>query len=113
MDNNMIFTRKTLVDATHVDRWGRDAPGLSAGGDAGDGRGPCGPSGRGPGAAGSPGLFWAIVRQTIEIHRLPGIGETVLAETWPGPQPDGLSPVYGGPDAPGERSCSGRWRCGC
>ena len=26
MDNNMIFTRKTLVDATHVDRWGRMRP---------------------------------------------------------------------------------------
>ena len=26
MDSNLIFTRKTLVDATHVDRWGRLRP---------------------------------------------------------------------------------------
>ena len=26
MDSNLIFTRKTLVDATHVDRWGRMRP---------------------------------------------------------------------------------------
>lgn len=30
------------------------------------------------------GLFWAIVRQTIEITRLPRVGETLVVETWPG-----------------------------
>lgn len=29
-------------------------------------------------------LFWAIVRQSLEITRLPAIGETVVVETWPG-----------------------------
>ena len=72
MDNNMIFTRKTLVDATHVDRWGRMRPASllevmqeTAGDHAallGVGREQLDPR----------GLFWAIVRQTIEIHRLPG-----------------------------------------
>lgn len=55
MDNNMIFTRKTLVDATHVDRWGRMRPASLLEVMQETGRGPCGPSGRGPGAAGSPG----------------------------------------------------------
>lgn len=30
------------------------------------------------------GLFWAVVRQRIEIDRLPTIGEKVTLETWPG-----------------------------
>lgn len=30
------------------------------------------------------GLFWAIVRQNLEIHRLPRQGETVTVRTWPG-----------------------------
>ena len=94
MDNNMIFTRKTLVDATHVDRWGRMRPASllevmqeTAGDHAallGVGREQLDPR----------GLFWAIVRQTIEIHRLPGIGETVLAETWPGPPSRTAYPRY-------------------
>ena len=94
MDNNMIFTRKTLVDATHVDRWGRMRPASllevmqeTAGDHAallGVGREQLDPR----------GLFWAIVRQTIEIHRLPGIGETVLAETWPGPPSRTADPRY-------------------
>ena len=85
MDSNLIFTRKTLVDATHVDRWGRLRPASlleimqeTAGDHAallGVGRNLLDPR----------GLFWAIVRQTVEIRRLPGIGETVVAETWPGP----------------------------
>ena len=110
MDNNMIFTRKTLVDATHVDRWGRMRPASllevmqeTAGDHAallGVGREQLDPR----------GLFWAIVRQTIEIHRLPGIGETVLAETWPGGRP---IPGIWWAGRPRGRSCSGRWRCGC
>ena len=40
------------------------------------------------------GLFWAIVRQTVEIRRLPGIGETVVAETWPGPPSRTAYPRY-------------------
>ena len=94
MDNNMIFTRNTLVDATHVDRWGRMRPASllevmqeTAGDHAallGVGREQLDPR----------GLFWAIVRQTIEIHRLPGIGETVLAETWPGPPSRTAYPRY-------------------
>lgn len=94
MDSNLIFTRKTLVDATHVDRWGRLRPASlleimqeTAGDHAallGVGRNLLDPR----------GLFWAIVRQTVEIRRLPGIGETVVAETWPGPPSRTAYPRY-------------------
>lgn len=30
------------------------------------------------------GLFWAIVRQSAEIYRLPHAGERIILETWPG-----------------------------
>ena len=30
------------------------------------------------------GLFWAIIRQHVQITRLPGPGTTVTVETWPG-----------------------------
>ena len=94
MDAQMIFTTRTLLDATHVDRWGRMRPSAlleimqeTAGDHAallGVGRDVLAPR----------GLFWAIVRQTIEINRLPGIGETVLAETWPGPPSRTAYPRY-------------------
>lgn len=33
----------------------------------------------------SKGLFWAVLRHRIVIHRLPGRGETVTVQTWPMP----------------------------
>ncbi|MFR8333301.1 MAG: hypothetical protein ACLU9S_13835 [Oscillospiraceae bacterium] len=39
-----------------------------------------------PEPAGSPGaVLGHCPADTLEIRRLPGIGETVVAETWPGP----------------------------
>ena len=31
------------------------------------------------------GLFWAVMRHNIRIHRLPNSGETITVETWPMP----------------------------
>ncbi len=31
------------------------------------------------------GMFWAIIRQRVRIHRLPVSGETIRVETWPMP----------------------------
>ena len=31
------------------------------------------------------GLFWAVIRQRVQINRLPARGETVTVETWPMP----------------------------
>ena len=94
MDNNMIFTRKTLVDATHVDRWGRMRPASllevmqeTAGDHAallGVGREQLDPGGcSGPSSA-RP-LRFTVCRES---------GETVLAETWPGPPSRTAYPRY-------------------
>lgn len=32
----------------------------------------------------APELFWAVVRQTVQITRLPQVGEDFTLETWPG-----------------------------
>ena len=31
------------------------------------------------------GLFWAVIRQKLQITRYPGVGETLTVETWPMP----------------------------
>ena len=31
------------------------------------------------------GLFWAVIRQRLEVNRLPRVGETVTVKTWPMP----------------------------
>lgn len=33
----------------------------------------------------SKGLFWAVIRQRLEVTRLPQVGETVTVKTWPMP----------------------------
>ena len=40
------------------------------------------------------GLAWVVVRQRIEIARMPGEGETLLFTTWPGRGMHGLFPRY-------------------
>ena len=34
---------------------------------------------------GQKGLFWAVIRHRVQIHRLPAAGETITLETWPMP----------------------------
>ena len=36
-------------------------------------------------ALASQGMFWAIIRQKVQITRLPKLGETITLETWPMP----------------------------
>ncbi|MBQ6076210.1 MAG: hypothetical protein IJK86_08710 [Lachnospiraceae bacterium] len=57
---------------------GRHAAALGLGGDVLDSR----------------GLAWVVVRQKIEISRMPGGGETLLFTTWPGRGMHGLFPRY-------------------
>ena len=112
MDNNMIFTRKTLVDATHVDRWGRMRPAsllevmqetagdhaalLGVGREQLDPRGCSGPS------SARPLRFTACRESGRQCWRRPGRA-----------QPDGRIPGIWWAGRPRGRSCSGRWRCGC
>lgn len=80
-----LYTKTIYVDAAHSDRFGRLRPTAlleimqeAAGEHAallGLGREPLL----------KKNLFWAIVRQSLEITRCPVIGDTVILETWPGP----------------------------
>ena len=36
-------------------------------------------------SVGRKGLFWAVIRHRVQIHRLPAAGETITLETWPMP----------------------------
>ena len=40
------------------------------------------------------GRFWAVVRQRAEIARMPGFGEVITLETWPGQPRHALFPRY-------------------
>lgn len=94
MDRDLIFTRTLRLDATQVDRWGRMRPASlleilqEASGDHAQ------MLGAGRDALGDKGLFWAVVRQTLEIQRLPTLGETMVVETWPGPPSRVAFPRY-------------------
>lgn len=94
MASELIYTRSTPVDATHVDRWGRMRPSAlleimqeTAGAHAQA-------LGAGREDLMEKNLFWAVVRQTLEIHRLPCMGETLVTETWPGPPSRTAFPRY-------------------
>lgn len=40
------------------------------------------------------GLFWAVIRQRVQIDRLPVIGEKMVVETWPGEATRAAYPRY-------------------
>lgn len=40
------------------------------------------------------GLFWVIVRQAVDVSRMPMLGETVIVETWPAPPTRTAFPRY-------------------
>lgn len=94
MDSQLIYTRITHVDSTHCDRWGRMRPASllevlqEAAGDHAQALGV------GRDRLESQDLFWAVVRQTVEIQRLPCMGETLVTETWPGPPSRTAFPRY-------------------
>lgn len=85
MENKLIYTKTMTISDTQTDRYGRLKPAalleitqevaathaeqLGAGRETLDPR----------------NLFWAIVRQNIDIRRLPRKGETIVVETWPAP----------------------------
>lgn len=85
MDSPLVYTRNAYVDSAHADRYGNLRPSALleimqevAGEHAarlGLGRAPLL----------EKNLFWAVVRQSLEISRMPQIGETMIVETWPAP----------------------------
>lgn len=94
MDPLLIYTKTIKLDATQVDAFGRMRPSAlleitqEAAGEHAN------LLGVGRDALGSHGLFWAIVRQVVHIHRMPLLGQTVHVTTWPGPAGRTAFPRY-------------------
>lgn len=85
MENQLIFTKTTPVTAVMADRWGRLRPSALLEVIQQTATDHANALGMGRDLLGPRGLFWAIVRQSMEICRLPCMGETLLTETWPAP----------------------------
>ncbi|MGM9669504.1 MAG: acyl-[acyl-carrier-protein] thioesterase [Faecousia sp.] len=83
---HLIYTHTITVSDTQCDRFDRLKPSalLSVMQDAAGG------SSNSLGLSGevlaSHGVFWAVIRNRVEISRLPLHGETVTIETWPEPK---------------------------
>ena len=94
MEAQLVYSKTTVLDDTQVDRFGRMRPSallevlqtvaVDHAKALGVGREALDPK----------GLFWAVVRQTLEIHRMPRVGETIITETWPGPPSHTAFPRY-------------------
>ncbi|MBE6982090.1 MAG: hypothetical protein E7437_07220 [Ruminococcaceae bacterium] len=80
-----IYRKEFLVDTIHLDCFGRLKPSVllyfaqeAAGGH-------CLQLGTDWDSLQKKHLFWALIRTSVQITRLPGAGETVTVETWPMP----------------------------
>ena len=78
-------TLKFTVTELHADRFGRCRPAslLRFAQDAAGSH--CLELGTDWDTMASKGLFWAVIRQRLEVTRLPQTGETVTVKTWPMP----------------------------
>ena len=78
-------TLKFTVTELHADRFGRCRPAslLRFAQDAAGSH--CFALGTDWDTMASKGLFWAVIRQRLEVTRLPQAGETVTVKTWPMP----------------------------
>lgn len=94
MENPLIYTKELELDSTQVDAFGRlrtsalleitqEVSGEHAH-----------LQGAGREELAVHGLFWAIARQTLRIHRLPCLGERITITTWPGPASRTAFPRY-------------------
>lgn len=82
---NSVFRKQFDITAIHLDRFGRTKPSVllhfaqeAAGGH-------CMELGMDWQTLAKRNLFWAVMRQKMQILRLPTEGETVYVETWPMP----------------------------
>ena len=73
------------IDPMHLDRFGRVKPSvfLFFAQEAAEDH--CHALGTDWNAMAEKGLFWAVIRQKIEILRQPKVGETIRVDTWPMP----------------------------
>lgn len=90
----LIYRRKESINTSLADCFGRLRPSalLSIMQEAAGMH--CIALGAGRDVLGSRGLFWAVIRQKVEIERLPVIGETMVVETWPGEATHAAYPRY-------------------
>ena len=82
---NRTHTLSFTVTELHADRFGRCRPAslLRFAQDAAGSH--CIHLGTDWDSMAAKGLFWAVIRQRLEITRLPNVGETVTVKTWPMP----------------------------
>lgn len=90
----LVYRQKELVNTSRADCFGRLRPEalLSLIQEAAGMH--CYALGVGRDVLGSRNLFWAVVRQRVQIQRLPVIGETMTLETWPGEATRAAYPRY-------------------
>lgn len=91
---DMIYTAKVPISASCADRFGRLSPAsmLSMMQEAAETHAMA--LGAGWDTLRERNLFWAVIRQSVEIDRLPEIGETLVIETWPGNATRSAYPRY-------------------
>lgn len=82
---DFVYTTQYTVTALHADCFGRCRPSnlLRLSQDAAEQQ--CHLLGTDRSAMEKKNYFWAIIRQRMEISRLPEIGETITLKTWPMP----------------------------
>ena len=91
---DLIYRHTELVNTSKADCFGRLRPSVLLESMQEAAGMHCAALGAGRDVLGSRGLFWAIVRQRVEISRLPVIGETMTLETWPGEATRAAYPRY-------------------
>ena len=80
-----IYKQTYKISDLHVDRWGRARPSALAFLAQSAAGGHCNLLKLDWETLAKKNLFWAIIRQRVQITRLPMRGETVTVETWPMP----------------------------
>ena len=80
-----VFCKQFKIDQTHSDPWGRAKPSALLFFSQSAAEGHCVELGVDRPALTEKGLFWALIRNYMQIQRLPAAGETITVETWPMP----------------------------
>ena len=79
------YKQTFTVSDIHVDRWGRAKPSVLVYFAQEVAGGHCKLLGLDWNALSARQMFWAVIRQRVQVTRLPKLGETVTVETWPMP----------------------------
>lgn len=80
-----MFRKEYKVEDIHLDCFGRVKPSMLLYFTQDVARAHCEELAVDGKALAQKGLFWAVIRHRVHIHRLPRAGETITMETWPMP----------------------------